>query len=622
MIPSIRFFLLSIDCQFLAAPRPPKEVADFCLPLGGLLSSEAPTQLPSLGGCDAAQSNSDGMSSYSDSYNHSRDLILKVHKDKTYHGSKRYSNDCFVFVLDDKTIKKRERAPCVESDLQVACPGSRMYGICVQQTRKMSVSVSSNSLSSSAHIDVQSALHASSQDQDQDQDDEPRIVTFESKVCFTFLTRFPFFDFFFEVIHQIIHLDEEDRWKESMTGGARKAAESYIPTTLLNEVIGRLIKLPAPHYGASLSFQVRLGRSVTVETQRFSLGVMKALKTAETTATVASSEPQTDCEHHHMSVVWSMSALLSPLAVPVELLVRCLGLMLCEAKMIILGTDLCVVSAAVTLLQTLLLPLEWVAPAISILPLKLIEFLECPVPLLAGLVVEPPDTQTPGQAQISLSNSNSPSSASSTRPPTSFHFSSVEVKAANNRLEMGVSSSSATTLRCAGLRAAKLLERCGEGMDGLESSEEGMLSAVLDTDEKELFLCGQRSSETSREQLVMPCAQLLVDRIKACLREVVGHPSIQTAHRGKAEKATEIEEEMRLVCKVQALVADHIRWMLSLCLADDAESRVTDSESAFILSTQRHVSATGVVHASTFEEVMSLALKESESKDEEGGEVE
>ena len=46
-----------------------------------------------------------------------------------------------------------------------------------------------------------------------------------------------------------------------------------------------------------------------------------------------------------------------------------------------------------------------------------------------------------------------------------------------------------------------------DGMDGLGCSEEGMLSAVLDVDEKELFLCGRYSADVSREQLVMPGAQ-------------------------------------------------------------------------------------------------------------------
>ena len=94
-----------------------------------------------------------------------------------------------------------------------------------------------------------------------------------------------------------------------------------------------------------------------------------------------------------------------------------LGLLLCEAKVIVVGnSDLGVsagnnegsndrgahdegahergayesglglrrVSSAVMGLQALLRPLEWVSPAISVLPRRLEEFVESPVPLLAG----------------------------------------------------------------------------------------------------------------------------------------------------------------------------------------------------------------------------------------------
>lgn len=45
--------------------------------------------------------------------------------------------------------------------------------------------------------------------------------------------------------------------------------------------------------------------------------------------------------------------------------------------------------------------------------------------------------------------------------------------------------------------------------DGLErfDGEEGMLSAVLDMDEVELFLSGRHHSALSKEQLIMPGAQ-------------------------------------------------------------------------------------------------------------------
>lgn len=44
-------------------------------------------------------------------------------------------------------------------------------------------------------------------------------------------------------------------------------------------------------------------------------------------------------------------------------------------------------------------------------------------------------------------------------------------------------------------------------MDWLDGYEEGMLSAVLDMDEVELFLSGRHSSASSMEEFVMPGSQ-------------------------------------------------------------------------------------------------------------------
>ena len=46
-----------------------------------------------------------------------------------------------------------------------------------------------------------------------------------------------------------------------------------------------------------------------------------------------------------------------------------------------------------------------------------------------------------------------------------------------------------------------------DGTDALESCEDGMLSAVLDMDEVELYLSERHSSPENKDQLVMPGAQ-------------------------------------------------------------------------------------------------------------------
>lgn len=47
--------------------------------------------------------------------------------------------------------------------------------------------------------------------------------------------------------------------------------------------------------------------------------------------------PQSEFEHRSTTASWSLPILLSPLALSVELLVRVIGLLLCEAKVVIIG---------------------------------------------------------------------------------------------------------------------------------------------------------------------------------------------------------------------------------------------------------------------------------------------
>ena len=54
-------------------------------------------------------------------------------------------------------------------------------------------------------------------------------------------------------------------------------------------------------------------------------------------------------------------------------------------------------------------------------------------------------------------------------------------------------------------------------MDIHGCGEDGMLSAVLDTENKELFLSGRHSQKRSAEELVMPGAQKVMSIMLAML---------------------------------------------------------------------------------------------------------
>jgi hypothetical protein len=79
---------------------------------------------------------------------------------------------------------------------------------------------------------------------------------------------------------------------------------------------------------------------------------------------------------------WALPPLL--LWLDPEVLLWALSLLMCEVKLVVVGQEPGMVSCAVIGLTSLLRPLAWVAPIIPILPYKYIDFVEAPVPLIAG----------------------------------------------------------------------------------------------------------------------------------------------------------------------------------------------------------------------------------------------
>lgn len=80
-----------------------------------------------------------------------------------------------------------------------------------------------------------------------------------------------------------------------------------------------------------------------------------------------------------------------------ETLLDLIELALREFKIIVIDSNLCMLSAAVYSFVPLLAPLKWSGVFLPILPTKLCEFLEAPVPIVAGVAELPPAFQ-PGQA--------------------------------------------------------------------------------------------------------------------------------------------------------------------------------------------------------------------------------
>ena len=180
-----------------------------------------------------------------------------------------------------------------------------------------------------------------------DGSDEPeaKMFSFESPVCYAFITRFPFFEFFFGVLTDLITLEKLQRMERAhlrADEGEDLASYSYVPESLLTSVLDRLTSLPPPRYGGSLSFLMHPTSIPAMMTRR---------------------RPPTDtAEHLEAAAEWALPTLLSWL--PVDNLVWLVSLLLCETKVLVVGTEAGMVSCAVMGLLTLLRPLSWVAPLI------------------------------------------------------------------------------------------------------------------------------------------------------------------------------------------------------------------------------------------------------------------
>eukprot|EP01039_Chlorochromonas_danica_P000658 gene658-713_t len=318
------------------AAIPPREVCDFCLPLGGKLRR---------------------LSNSKDEDSSVKEIFFGQR-----HGKR--NEHCFIYLLEDKTGAGEGE------DEETGANVSKLYVICVAVPRFLKVAINSSSTTSSggqttgtttSNASVGSATGPSSMD-------------FESFVCFAFLTRFPLFDFFFQVIFDLIG-SERLLHLESLSSpqpqGVSQLLQSYeyLPRGLFEDVLGRLLVLPPPRFGETLTFPVS-----------------KELKVVSYLRPAPTNKNDSLPEHFIRAADWCLPPFL--LHLPPDLIVWTISLLLCEAKVLVVGQEVGMVSCAIMSLLLLLQPLDWVAPVIPLLTNKMLDFIESPVPILAGIVLD------------------------------------------------------------------------------------------------------------------------------------------------------------------------------------------------------------------------------------------
>lgn len=289
------------------ADPPPPEVCDFCLPLGSKLDYIKPD----------------------DEMGKAEEIFYGL-------GSGDHLSRCFIFILEDKNIPSS-----LDFTDDVGVDANRLYGICVIHPRLLRVCL-----------------------------DDGSFYSFESQVCYAFITRFPLFEFFFTAISSMMTAEKLERMemRNSFSDDPFDNYE-YFPTHLLEAVLHQIKNMKPPKYNRDLKIEFIRGIDPVV---------------------IHRKRPTKDCpEHMHHAVEWALPTLLSWL--PVDKMIWLLSLLLCEVKVIVVGCEAGMVSCVVMSLLALLRPMAWVAPLIPILPLKYLEFVESPVPILAGIIVDPDD---------------------------------------------------------------------------------------------------------------------------------------------------------------------------------------------------------------------------------------
>ena len=311
------------------ADPPPQAVNDFCLPVGGRVDYIAPSEEDTL----------------------VREIFYGQ-------GLGMRGSRCFIFMLEDKTasVSEVELSPCrcavnlgQDLDEELGIDTGRLYGICVVHPRLLRVPVVVKRGEAGGWglgFSGKKTSRRGSFGSEGSEEPETKVLSFESPVCYAFITRFPFFEFFFAVLTDLITLEKLQRMEQAhLRPDETEDLQSYfyVPEGLLSSVLGRLTCVSPPRFGGSLSFVMHPSSIVANRMTR-------------------RRPPPDTAEHLEAAAEWAIPTLLSWL--PVDNLVWLVSLLLCEVKVVVVGTEAGMVSCAVMGLLTLLRPLSWVGPLI------------------------------------------------------------------------------------------------------------------------------------------------------------------------------------------------------------------------------------------------------------------
>uniref|UniRef100_K3XC59 UDENN domain-containing protein n=1 Tax=Globisporangium ultimum (strain ATCC 200006 / CBS 805.95 / DAOM BR144) TaxID=431595 RepID=K3XC59_GLOUD len=186
-------------------------------------------------------------------------------------------------------------------------------------------------------------------------------------VCYCLVSEMPFIPFSKNVLTRLL----DDHRKDLEFGEEQRSLSSIVSNQharMIDDALRRLQETPYPSRGCTV--------------------VAACFPSFDTELTLSRPREEEGAdEKNTLLLQWSLPHLLSVLSI--DRVLRIVRLLLLEMKVIVVSTKLTLLSSATLGIASLLHPLKWAGPLITILPPFLHEYMEAPVPLICGVDVLP-----------------------------------------------------------------------------------------------------------------------------------------------------------------------------------------------------------------------------------------
>nr|CCA17726.1 hypothetical protein PITG_06654 [Albugo laibachii Nc14]CCA18372.1 hypothetical protein PITG_06654 [Albugo laibachii Nc14] len=233
-----------------------------------------------------------------------------------------------------------------------------------------------------------------------------RQLSLPRQCCVCLLTKWPFFKLYFKVLYGIAAVWDTRKRQlvaslESASTNNRTQEKPWLAWSdfvdIFEQSMQRMRDMQLPRMGAWSNFDFFMGMT---QVKWPSI----AFHRSHTQSFAA--------ERHESMLQYSAPTLFSTLSM--DQIAFLLGCLCCELKVLLVSQHVHIVSACVLAFATLLHPLQWAGPIVTVLPPRYAEdLLDAPVPLLAGRVSVFQKSAENGQLPISPTVSTSRNTSSS-----------------------------------------------------------------------------------------------------------------------------------------------------------------------------------------------------------------